>query len=334
MKVKVFSILMVAVLLLVAVIPASAQLGQSDFASFTIQNIDTVDASVTVQFVEPDGDIWLPTQLDQANPPTPNPFTLAPGTSKEIVTTNIPLAQLPAGQYSVVIFSSAKVVAVASVGGSGTRRFTGSYSGFDAGATTVYLPAVYHNYFGWYSFISVQNLGSVASNINVEITCSDGTTGLMTASNVAEFASAHFVLKNTRPPGWSTSKVCDGSARIWSTNSQPLVATDNQSKPALGNTQSFGALASGTPTVYVPTLFYNYSHWNSSLGIRKLGSGNTTVTISYSNGGTNTCNLTDAQPSCLKLMHVDHNAVAGTFGATITSSPSMDLIAVANLTSR
>jgi hypothetical protein len=325
MKSKLFSFLLVAVLLFVAVVPASAQLGTTDFSSFTIQNIDTSDASVTVQFVDVNGLVYQPTQLDALTPPTPNPFTLAPGTSKEIVTTNIPSSQLPAGQYSVVVYSSAKVVAIVSVGGTGTRRFTGSYSGFDTGSPTVYLPTIYYNYFGWYSLISVQNLGSIATNVNVELVCDDGSSSTMQAFNIPEFASHHFVLKNTVPPGWTTSKVCNGSAKITSTNGQNLAVTDNTNKPASGNTISIEGSATGSDTVYVPALFYNYFGWNSSLGIRKIGSGDTTVTITYSNGGTNTCNLTDAQPSCLKVMASDH-PVAGTFGATVTTSPAMPVI--------
>lgn len=331
MKAKVITILMVTVLLFVAVIPASAQLGQSDFASFTIQNIDTVDASVTVQFIATNGSVYQPLQLDQASTPTPNPFTLTPGSSKEILTTNIPIGQLPAGQYSVVIFSSAKVVAIATVAGTGTRRFSGSYSGFDAGAPTVYLPTVYFNYYNWYSFISVQNLGTDPANVSVQINCENGLSSTLTASGIAQFASHHFVLKNSTPPGWTSSTVCNGSASVTSTNNQPIVVTDNQSKKDYGNTQSYGSIATGNSKIYVPALFYNYSGWNSSLGVRKLGTGDTTVTITYSNGGTNTCNLTNAQPSCLKYMPTDH-PVAGTFGATVTSSPAMELVTVASST--
>jgi hypothetical protein len=325
MKSKLFSFLLVAVLLFVAVIPASAQLGTTDFSSFTIQNIDTIDASVTVQFIDVNGQVYQPLQLDSLTPATPNPFTLTPGSSKEIVTTNIPVSQLPAGQYSVVVFASAKVVAIVSVGGTGTRRFQGSYSGFDAGAPTVYLPTIYYNYFGWYSLISVQNLGSVPADVNVELVCDDGSTSTMQALDIPEFASHHFVLKTTVPPGWTTAKVCNGSARIVSTNAQNIAVTDNTSKPLSGNTISIEGSASGTNTVYVPALFYNYFGWNSSLGIRKIGSGATTVTITYSNGGSNTCALTDTQPSCLKIMAADH-PVSGTFGATVTTDPSMPVI--------
>ncbi|MEJ5202747.1 MAG: hypothetical protein WHV66_10995, partial [Anaerolineales bacterium] len=218
---------------------------------------------------------------------------------------------------------------IATVAGTGTRRFSGSYSGFDAGATTVYLPTVYYNYYQWYSFISVQNLGSAPADVTVQITCENGLSSTLTRNDIPQYASHHFVLKNSPPPGWTTSSVCNGSARI--TSDQPVVVTDNQTKPAVGNTLSYGGLATGNSKVFVPSIFYNYFGWNSSLGIRKLGSGATTVTISYSNGGTNTCNLTDTQPSCLKYMPTDH-PVAGTFGATITSSPAMELVVVASST--
>ena len=265
----------------------------------------------------------------------PNPFTLLPNQSREIYVPNVPAAQLPTGRYSVVISSTEKIVAIASVAGTGTRRFSGSYSGFESGASPVYLPAVYYNYFGWYSMISVQNLGASPTDladITVTITCSNGTVGTLTANDVPQHASATFALKNTIPSGFSLSTVCNGSAAV--TANQPVAVTDNQSKPAVGNTQSYGGLASGNSKIYVPTLFFNYFGWYSSLGIRKLGSGTTTVTVTYSDSGSSQCVLTNAEPSCLLLYVATSTAHpgSGTFGATITSSPAMQLVAVANTT--
>lgn len=322
---KALTLFIVVAMLFVLVVPASAQLGQTDVSSFTIQNVDTTDATVTVTFVEENGTTHTPNVLSGGKS---NPFTLTPGESFEIYVPGIPTDQLPNGRYSVVISSSAKVVAIANLLGEGDLYFNGSYSGFEEGNTTFYLPSVEYNYYGWYSLISVQNVGSNPTDVNVAITCENGTTGSLTATGVPSMASHHFVFKDVPPSGFTTSTKCNGSAVI--TAGEPVVVVDNQNVPTLGNTQSYSGVTSGDAVLYVPALYHGYYNWDSSINIRKLGSGNTTITVQYSDGDTaSTCNLTDAVPNCLLYMPSVHPKT-GYFGATITSSPSMDLIAVAN----
>jgi hypothetical protein len=318
------SILILLAILFAGVTPAFAQLGQSDVSSFTIQNVDTSTATVTVMFYNDAGTLFTPTVLNQGKT---NPFTLAPGESWEIYVPAIPTAQLPYGRYSVVIESDVRVATIANLLGQGTVNFNGSYSGFSESASTFYLPGVVFNYYGWYSLISAQNVGSSAANITVNITCADGTTGTLSATGVQPFASHHFVLKTDTPTGFTAATKCNGSAVITSAN--PIVVTDNQSVPAVGNTQSYSGVISGSPTVYAPALYNKYYGWDGSLNIQKIGAGNTTVTATYSDGGTSTCNLTDAVPGCLMYMPVVH-PVTGKFAATITNSANLDLMVIAN----
>jgi hypothetical protein len=320
---RVFAIFLALALMFAAFGPAYAQLGDKDISSFTIQNVDTTDAQVDVTFIDESGTQHHPTTLNSSQP---NPFTLKPGESFEIYVPGIPADQLGSGRYSVMISSTAKVVAIANLIGEGSIYFNGSYSGFDAGASPFYLPSVVYNYYSWYSLMSVQNVGSSPADITVDITCEDGTTGQLTATGVAALASAHFDLKATTPTGFSGSTKCNGSAKITST--QPVVVVDNQ-RAAGGNTQSFSGVASGVGKLYIPALYHQYYGWDASLNIRKLGSGATTVTITYSDSGTSKCDLTDAVPNCLVYMPSAH-AGTGYFGATITSSPASDLIAVVN----
>ena len=320
---KALTLFIVVAMLFVLVVPASAQLGTTDISSFTIQNVDTTDATVTVTFVDESGNEITPTELSGGKS---NPFTLTPGESFEVYVPGIPTAQLPNGRYSVVISSSAQVVAIANLVGEGNVYFNGSYSGFESGATDFFLPAVVFNYYGWYSLISVQNVGANAADINVSITCDNGTVGTLTATAVPSMASHHFVLKNETPGGFNASTSCNGSAEI--TSAENVVVVDNQSVPAGGNTQSYSGVTSGASTLYVPALYHSYYGWDSSINIRKLGSGNATVTATYSDGGQSTCDLTDAVPGCLLYMPAKHPGT-GYFGATIASS-GPDLIAVVN----
>jgi len=326
---RTFSLIIALAMLVVLVIPAYAQLGDTDTSSITVQNVSGNDGvSVTVKFIAEDGTEYTPTDLGTG---ITNPFILDDGNSKEIYVPNIPSSQLPSGRYSVVISSTGKVIAIATVAGTGTNRFTGSYIGTGAGQSPFYMPSFYYNFYGWYSMVSVQNLGTNPADITISITCEDGTTGTMTATGVDAMASHHFVTKSDMPTGFAASTECTGSAIITEASGQPLVATDNLNKPATGNTISFTGLTDGSVAINVPALYKGYYGWDSSLNIRKLDAGNTTVTVNYSDAGSSTCALTDAQPGCLLYMPTVH-AGSGNFGATITNSASNKLVVVSNST--
>lgn len=325
-KISIITLLSVLAILFAAVSPAFAQLGQTDVSSFTVQNVDSVDAIVTIHFYADDGTPYTPTVLNAGQP---NPFTLTPGTSWEVYVPAIPVAQLPSGRYSVMIESSARVATIANLLGQGSRYFNGSYAGFSSSAPTFYLPGVVFHYYGWYSLISVQNVSDAPVDITVNITCSNTpATGLLTATGVEPFASHHFVLKTTTPTGFTAATVCNGSAVIEATGN--IVVTDNQSIPTSGNTQSYSGVSAGSPTVFIPALYQHYYGWNASLNIQKLGAGATTVTVTYSDVGSSTCNLTDAAPACLLYMPNVHPASNSPFAATITNSAGLELMVIAN----
>ncbi|UCD98412.1 MAG: hypothetical protein JSV42_15885 [Chloroflexota bacterium] len=324
-KYRILALIAVLVLVFGLVGTAGAQLGDSDVSSFTVQNVDSTNATVTITFVAENGTEITPTVLNASKA---NPFTLTPGESWEVYVPGIPAAQLPNGRYSVVIASTAQVVGIANLVGQGSVNFNGSYSGFSSGATTFYLPAVAFNAYGWYSLISVQNVGSGPADVTVTINCENGPTGTLTATNVPIFSSHHFDLETTTPSGFTSSTKCIGSAVV--TADQPVVAVDNQTVPGNGNTQSYSGVVSGAPKLYAAALYTEFYGWNSSINIRKLGAGSTTVTVTYSNGGSSTCNLSDSAPGCLLYMPAEKPTPNQYFGATIQSSPSMDLVAVVN----
>jgi len=322
---KKLSILIVLAMLFVAVVPASAQLGATDISSFTVQNVDSETATVTIHFYAEDGSVITPSVLNDSQP---NPFDLLPGGSFAVYLPAIPDDQLADGRYSVVIESSARVVTIANLIGQGDIYFNGSYSGFDGGATSFFMPSIEFNFYGWYSLISVQNVGTDVADVTVTITCDDGTIGTLTATDVPVNSANHFDLETTLPSGFTSGTVCNGSAEI--TADQPIVAVDNQSVPAAGNTQSYSGVVSGSTQVFAPGLYNSYYGWNGSLSIRKLGTGDTTVTVVYDDGDPNsTCDLTDAAPACMLYMPVFHPTL-GSFAATVTNDAGLELVVVVN----
>jgi hypothetical protein len=302
--------------------PAMAQLGDVDNSSFIIQNVGSGQATVVVTFYDEAGNGITPNPLNSGKP---NPFTLDPGASFEVYLPGIP--GLPNGRYSVAVSSDQPVVAIANLIGqntAGTVFYNGSYAGASEGATTIYLPAIVRAYYGWNSLISVQNVGSSPTDVTVTYTCGSNTY-THTKTGLQPNASVHFDLETNPPSGMPTG--CNGSAVVTSTG-QPIIAVDNQTAAGQGLTQSYNGFVRGATTVYVPALYHDYYTWSSSLNIRKIGSGTTSVIVTYSDGGTSTCNLTDATPSCMLYMPTAHPA-KGRFAATITST-SLPIVAIVN----
>lgn len=322
---KILTISIVIVVLALAALPASAQLGDIADSSFTVQNTGEGQATVQVTFYEEDGTEHTPSPL---NNDKANPFTLEAGESFEVYLPGIP--DLADGRYSVVISSDQPVVAIANIIGqntAGTVFYNGSYSGAPASADTVYLPAIVYESYNWNSLISVQNAGSSATDVTVDYTCPDGSTAQDKKTGLAPGASVHFDLETSAPTGLPAG--CNGSAEISSTGDTSLVVVDNQTADG-GFTQSYNAFVAGATELSVPALYHQYYTWDSSLNIRKIGSGDTTVTVSYSDGGTpSTCDLTDASPSCLLYMPTEHPDT-GLFAATITSTNSVPVVAIVN----
>jgi hypothetical protein len=177
--------------------------------------------------------------------------------------------------------------------------------------------------------ISVQNLGSSAADVTVTINCANNSSvGTLTATGIQPNAAHTFVLKNEVPTGFTTGTTCNGSAKVQSTNGQSIVSVNNQNQPAAGNTISYGGESTGSSTLYIANLQNGYFGWVSSLNIRKLNAGSTTVTIDYSDGEPDdTCNLTDTDPSCNLFIPTFH-PTTGRFSAKVTSTGGMPLIAV------
>jgi hypothetical protein len=323
---KFVAILLVLTVVLIGASTAQAQLGDLDTSQVTVQNVSGDVAQVTIQFFAEDGAVVTPICLDGSNPCTfTNPFSLNDGESKQILAKNVP--GLSTGRYSVVVSSTGEVVAMSGAGSSGTTHFNGAYSGFSNGGNPVYLPSVNFNYYGTWGMVSVMNLGTAATDITLEITCNNvALVGTLTAVGVPQYSSHTFVLKNETPTGFSGTTACQGSGKLTASPDQPIATVNLQNNPTQGNTLVFEGAPSGFDTLYLPQLQVNNFNWNSVISIQKLNSGNTTVTVDYSDAeASDTCNLTDAAPSC-QLVLKDEHPTSGRFSATVTSSPSNELL--------
>ena len=160
------------------------------------------------------------------------------------------------------------------------REYSGNvnmaYNGFSAGATTVSLPLIMANNYGWYTGIAVQNLGSAATNITVNYYPSPGFSD--TAYNVQPNATAIFVQSGGQ---WGSTRWV-GSARV--TASQPIAAIVNQT--TTGKASSYSGFANGSGFVVLPDIRNNHDGWTSGVQVQNLDSASAHVVVRVSGSET------------------------------------------------
>lgn len=178
-------------------------------SSLTVQNIDNVDAQIRVTYSNG--------QVETR--------TLAPRTSVEYYQPNNP--NLPSGNangiFSARVESTNNTSIVVLVNQEDKAKgLLASYNAPTQAAVTVNAPVVLKDFFGWFSAVTVQNVGSSPADITV--TFATGHTS--TATGVPPNGTHNFIqLANAGdplPPGSSVS------AEVTSTNGQPLVVTVNE----------------------------------------------------------------------------------------------------------
>ncbi|MGQ9599815.1 MAG: hypothetical protein ACUVWZ_10405 [Anaerolineae bacterium] len=260
------------ILALIAAVPAYAQLGETDNSSFVIQNLGTTTATISVTFYDEAGTEYTPNPLRTG---VPNPFPLAPGAKQEIYMPAVP--GLPDGRYSVVIESTEPIAVIANLLGTGATYYNGSYSGFNAGATTIYYPSTQYQYYNWNSLMSVQNTTASSITANLYIYNAAGTQVATDSKNIPAFASYHWDLE-TVGASLGLPAGLNGSAKV--VCSGACVGTDNQTA-AGGFTQSYNAFIAGDTTLYAPALYNNYYGWNGSLKVQNIGPTATNIDVIY-----------------------------------------------------
>ncbi len=171
--------------------------------------------------------------------------------------------------YSAKVTATANVVSMANIYGSGSvAQQLYSYNGFPAGATTFYAPALYNNYYGWNSALTIQNVS--ASEAYVQVDFSNGTTQFYTIpSNSSE--AIYVPAVPTIAPGLLSATI---------TSDFDVAVTVNISN-AYNRAATYNGVAEATPTVNAPNVMKKYYGYSSSMTCQNLGGSATTMTVTY-----------------------------------------------------
>lgn len=287
-------------MILAIVTTASAQVTypEQGYTSYQVVNLSTTtQANISVNYYDPNG-VAASYSPSFTNVPTGGVVTVQEALEPD----------LPSGQYSAVISSNTPIAAIANqqlgVAGSGVSipPFS-SYSGESAGATTVYLPAVMYNWYGYYTEVYIQNAGSAAAT-NIQISyvptaigsCVTGATGQSDtvangASPLAQYATRMVSQFSKSALGAPTVAGCTtyngrflGAAKI--TADQPVVVIVNEI--VQNKLFTYNGFTTPANKLIAPAYEHNYYGYYASLTIyNPSATTDSQVTLTYKSDAVN-----------------------------------------------
>ncbi|MFV2044670.1 MAG: DUF5719 family protein [Anaerolineales bacterium] len=238
-----------------------------------LQNTESTDASVTLNFYK---------QATGANVATVGPVTI-PATSTRVFALQ-DLAAVPSGNtdglLSAQVTSDKDLAGVANLWSSAFNGEFGDYNAYVSGSTSVvYAPALYNNYYGFVSALTIQNM-STGGNADIKVTYSNGATETKTLLPLQ--AVQYYQPSNGSLPSGNTNGVF--SAKVESLNAAPIVILVNVEDKTQGLFGSYNGPSQATGTSNCPVVMKSFFQWFSAQTVQNVGTVATDITITYASG--------------------------------------------------
>jgi hypothetical protein len=247
-------------------------------SSINIQNTGTGAADVVIDYNDAAGTtVFTDSSISGVN-------AIPVGGSRTIVMSTV--AGLPSGQFSVVMSSNQPLEVVAN-SSSNIPKTAGAYSGVKGEelASTLYFSGLYKNYYGFNSELVLQN--SEATTANITIRFYNPATG-------DEIIAA--AITDTIPANASKVFGLSSYAGVPSGNTNGLLSAKVTSDTLLAGIANvwtaarwsefgdYNGVSVGTTTLYAPGLYKNYYNFVSAFTIMNVGTMDTAITLTYTNG--------------------------------------------------
>ncbi len=303
---------LVLIVSLIAAVPVAAQVpgpGGPYNSAFTVQNLDATDGTCQYTLYNAAGTAAL-TSANVTVQGNKSYFVYVGGLS------------VTAGQYSTVISCDVNVAAVSNFTGAGSA-WSASYSGVSAAQTanTVSFPGLYKNYYGYYTNVVVQNAGSAPINVTLKIYNGATLVDTETKTAVPGNASVSFDQKNRAVlPNGIYAGVVEATGPV-----AAMVSVWNN----VGQQYAYNGFTSGSTTAYAPVLMKSYYGFNTALTVQNVGTNPASVTVTYSNGATNTQTV-PAKASQLFYTPNEAGIPAGWLGAAKIVATGSTIVALVN----
>jgi hypothetical protein len=310
----------VCIVMLVSVVsaqPLNGSTTKSLSTKFTLANLGTATAHVTVDYYQPNGSAWV---ADAAN----TSFDITNNYSQKFVT-QWDDTTLTSGTGSVVVSSDQPLASVVEIWARSPQvPTTGAYVGVTSGANTVVLPQVFYQKTSsngiQNSQIFVQNVGTTTADVTIHFIPFPGSTGNdWTTSSVAIQPGATYPMDLADSTGFNGA--WSGSAVVDAADAADTLAVTVNSFAGADAMQTYNGFSSAaaTTTWYFPQFM-----------VRLTNSSNTPITYTNVSGstfgvGTVTLNCnaisTSYTPATLSLANTTEvlNNASGGWNTTSTS---------------
>ena len=280
--------------------------------TWTVQNTAGFGASGTVDLYELAGALAGTLQIE-----------LPPAGAASYTVADVPGVTIPF-RGSGVITASAPIAVVANEDLTGTDLL--AYEGVATGAPLLAAPLLFKEYRGWSTSLAVQNLGPVPTDVQVTFTNGTGATWSESAT-VLPLASASFVQGQSQV----LPKEFTGSARIFSSNGQPLALVVNVLHVA-GAGMAYTGLTGGSDRLNAPLVFKGHNGWDSGIQVTNLSPVGGSLLIRYPEAST-AIQSVPISPFGSATVYVPANAQlpAGFVGSAVIQGPSgASLVGIVN----
>ena len=205
------------------------------------------------------------------------------------------------GVWSAVVSSDQPIAAVGNqqLGQSGNASSIppfSSYSGVSEGATEIIVPSVMHNWFGYYTEITIQNVGAAdATDVDIEYFpttyagCLAGATGESDLNMAIPQYASHTESQADKTALGASGLTGDcaafngrflGSAKI--TADQPVAVVVNEHTQ--GKLFTYNGFAEGATELLLPAYMRNYYGYYAAVVVANPGTVEATAEFTYVNG--------------------------------------------------
>lgn len=260
------------------------------FSEMVIQNAGTSTATLSVEFYAQTG-----SRIGNAI----SLGTLDVNRAKTFAMSDAIFASLPSGDadgiFGAVVTSSSTTPTPIPIAGIGNiwrtapTNMTASYNAFTTGSTTLYVPTLTNNYYGFVSQLTIQNIHPTQT-ANITITYSNG--GSETRSLAPNVAFGFYIPDSSKRgvtvplPSGDTNGIFGA---VVTTSGGSIVGNVGYSRPFY-NGQTFGDYASyncppvAAAQVNIPSILNNYYGLFTNVTVQNTGNVTTNITLTYEGG--------------------------------------------------
>jgi hypothetical protein len=252
-------------------------------SSFQVLNLSTMkEASIAIYYYNQDGSL----ATMAAGKTNPVNDVVALNQSK----TYYPVDAAEGFSGSVVIASDEQVAVISNLVVNTSATGLGSYVGFSEGASTSYFPLVMKGNANQTTTLAVQNAneeanGAVAITIHFVPEAGSSYPPVTDITDTINLGASHTYDLAMRPEFASVSKwVGSATVSVTDTANDRIVGianTLNIKYPDAYQLNTYNAFTGGSTEVVLPLIQENNSGNRTSVNCQNIGTGNTTVTVTY-----------------------------------------------------